>query len=313
MTPTVSINLCCYNSERYLRETLDSIVNQTYRDWELVIINDGSSDSTESIIVEYINEGYPILYYYQDNQGLGYSRNEALKRSRGDYIAFIDHDDIWLPDKLAKQVSFLGSNLEIDFLYSNFYMMDQVKGKKFFAHKKVQPSGFVFEHFLNRYPIGILTVLVRKSAFDKLDELFDVSLKLSEEYDLFMRILYTAQASYIDAPLAIYRIHSNMLSLRFMEKYPDEIGYVSDKLKKLDKNNANKYSKAFQDQKIQMEYIKAKNKMACGELIKARNHSMPYRTSSLKFCILHCATYLPPSFWFFLQPLWQKGLFRRLS
>lgn len=313
MPPTVSINLCCYNSEKYLRETLDSIIGQTYKDWELIIINDGSADSTESIINEYIKHGYPIVYHYQENRGLSYSRNEALKRSQGEYIAFIDHDDLWMPQKLEKQVSFLKDNSEIDFLYSNFYMLDQNKGKKSFAYKKLQPSGFVFEKFLYRYPVGILTALVRKSAFDKLEEFFDFRLKLSEEYDVFMRILYAGQASYIAAPLAVYRIHAKMSSLRFIERYPGEFEYVSDKLKNLDIKNSNKYEKAFQDQKIQLEYLRAKILMAQGDLIKARNHLAPHRMSNLKFFLLYCTSYLPTSLWFFLQPLWQKGLFRRVS
>ena len=313
MSPEVSVNLCCYNSERYLRETLDSIVTQTYKDWELVIINDGSSDSTESIIQEYIDRGYPVVYHHQKNRGLSFSRNEALKRSQGEYIAFIDHDDLWMPEKLEKQVSFFKSNPKIDFLYSNYYMMDQAKGKKSLAHKKLQPSGFVFEYFIYRYPIGILTALVRKTALDKLEELFDVSLKLTEEYDVFMRILYAAQAYYIATPLAVYRMHSNMTSLLFMERYPGEIEYVSDKLNNLGKNNSIKYAKAFQDQKIQLEYLRARIKMAQGELIKARNHLTPHKMSNFKFYFLYCATYLPASLWFFLQPLWQKGLFRRLS
>ena len=108
--PTVSINLCCYNGEKYLREALDSIINQTYKDWELVIINDGSKDSTESIIYEYIKQGYPIVYHYQENHGLGYSRNEALKRSHGEYVAFIDHDDVWMPEKLEKQIPLFYKN-----------------------------------------------------------------------------------------------------------------------------------------------------------------------------------------------------------
>ena len=120
MNPRVSINLCCYNSERYLRETLDSIVSQTYKDWELIIINDGSSDATESIVSEFIKRGHPIVYHYQANKGLALSRNEALKRSRGEYIAFIDHDDLWMPEKLEKQILALESNPEIDFFYGNF-------------------------------------------------------------------------------------------------------------------------------------------------------------------------------------------------
>ena len=313
MKPTVSINLCVFNGENYLREALGSIVSQTYKDWELVVINDGSSDSTEAIVYEFINRGYPIVYRYQENKGLGYSRNEALKRSQGEYIAFIDHDDLWMPEKLEKQVSFFKSNSEIDFLYSNFYKMDHDKSKKSFAHKKLQPSGFVFEHFLYRYPVGLLTALVRKSAFDKLEDLFDVSLKLTEEYDIFMRILYTAQASYIATPLAVYRIHSNMSSLRLIERYPDEIEYVSDKLKNLDKHNSNKYAKAFQDQKIQLEYLKAKIEMAQGNFKKARNHLIPYKFFSHKFFIVYCVSHFPPSLWFFLRPIWKKGRFLSIS
>lgn len=312
MKPRVSINLCCYNSEKYLRETLDSIVSQTYEDWELVIINDGSSDSTESIVSEYIERGHPIVYHYQKNKGLAFSRNEALKRSQGEYIAFIDHDDLWMPEKLSKQVSFFESNPEVDFLYSNSFIMDPVKSKKYLAYRKLQPSGYVFERFLCRYPVGILTVLVRRTAFEKLYELFDSNLKLSEEYDVFMRILYNAKAAYMAEPLAIYRVHSNMSSLRFKEKYPDEIEYVSEKLKRMIGTNLRKYESSFKKHKIQLEYLKAKIKMAQGDLVGAHRHLVPYKLFSCKFFILYCISYLPRALWFFLQPIWQKGTFRKL-
>lgn len=310
--PKVSINLCVYNGENYLREALESIVAQTYKDWELVIINDGSTDSTESIIKEYINKGYPIIYHYQKNHGLGYSRNEAFKRSQGEFIAFIDHDDLWLPEKLSKQVLTFENNPEVGFLYSNFFMMDQEKGKKYLAYRKLQPSGFVFEHFLHRYSVGILTVLIRKKVFDKLNEFFDCKLKLTEEYDVFMRILFYAVALYMPEPLADYRIHSNMSSLRCMTNYPDEMEYVAEKLKMLDKNGPLKYAKAFKEHKVQLEYFKAKIKMAQGDLKKARSHLASYKLSNYKFFILYCASYLPSSLWLFMHPLWEKDLFRRL-
>ena len=105
MKPLVSINLCCFNSERYLRETLESIAGQTFSNWELVAVNDGSTDSTESILHEFRTKGYPVLYYYQENRGIAHSRNKAIELSRGDYIAFIDHDDIWFPDILSNQLA----------------------------------------------------------------------------------------------------------------------------------------------------------------------------------------------------------------
>ena len=313
MPPTVSINLCCYNSEKYLRETLDSIINQSYRDWELVIINDGSKDSTELIIKEYIDKGYPIVYHYQENHGLGYSRNEALKRSRGEFIAFIDHDDIWVPEKLEKQMLVFHSNSEVDFVYSNYFLFDQFKNKRRLADKKLQPSGFVFEHLLHQYSVGILTVLVRRSSFNKLSESFDSKLKLSEDYDVFMRILYYSKALYINEPLAVYRIHSNMSSICSMEKYPDEIACVAEKLKMLDKDVSIRYEKAFKDHEIQLDYLRAKIKIAQGELKKARSYLVPYKLYNTKFFVLFYVTYIPSSLWLFMSPLWENNLFRRLT
>ena len=310
--PKVSINLCCYNSEKNLRETLESIVKQTYKDWELIIINDGSSDSTESIIYEYVNQGFPITYHCQENKGLGYSRNEALSRSQGEYIAFIDHDDIWVAGKLNRQVQFLDQNPEVDFLYSNFFMLDEGKNKQYLAFTNPQPSGFVFEQFLYRYTVGVLTVLIRKKAFSKLNGLFDEKLRLAEEYDVFMRILHDAKAYYMSEPLAVYRIHPNMASLRFIENYPVEIVYVSEKLKQLDQNNPQKYAKAFKDQQIQLEYMKAKTKMAQGDFKEARTYLTRNKLFSPNHFFLYCATYLPLSLWFLLRPLWEKGTFRQL-
>src|ERR671930_69372 len=104
MPHKVSINLCCYNGEKYLEETLQSIFHQTYKDWELVVVDDGSIDTTERIIKSHMAAGKLIMYHYQENAGLGSARNKALQLSRGSYIALIDQDDIWLPEKLEKQV-----------------------------------------------------------------------------------------------------------------------------------------------------------------------------------------------------------------
>ncbi len=210
MAPIVSINLCCYNSEEFLEETLQSIFAQTYKDWELIIINDGSTDSTESIIKEYISQGYPIVYHWQENHGLGYFRNEALKRSRGQYIAFIDHDDLWLPGKLEKQLRYLHTHPEYGFLYSNAYVMQDGNRRLVYSMRATMPQGSVFRTFLTRYPVNLQTVVIRKILLDGLDYWFDENLDLSEEYDFFLRLLYKTLAGYHKEPLAVYRLHSNM-------------------------------------------------------------------------------------------------------
>lgn len=305
MNPKVSINLCCYNSEPFLRDTLESIINQTYEDWELVIINDGSTDSTEAIVKEYIEKGYPIVYHYQKNHGLGYSRNEALKRSSGEFIAFIDHDDMWLPYKLEKQVAIFKHHEDIDFIYSNYFILDKKKRK---AHIGNQPCGFVFEQFLHQYPVGIMTVLLRKKVLNKMTEYFDVKLNLCEEYDFFMRVLINSKAYYIDDVLAVYRIHPNMLSLRFRENYVNEWDYVSAKLKKL---GININAKSFEAHEIEMSYLKARIKMSQGDLKEAIGYLKQYKFHNHKFLILYLAAHLPKTLWFLLEPLWRSDIFFR--
>ena len=166
MRPTVSINLCCYNSKKYLRETLDSIVRQTYKDWELIIVNDGSFDSTESIIQEYIEQGYPLVYRYQENRGLSYSRNKALELSQGDYIALIDHDDLWLDDSLKKLVDGIESD-SYAVCYGGVQFIDK-HGKKIKNYIPKYHSGYIFDRLLKYIDIYVPAVIIRKSVIDSL-------------------------------------------------------------------------------------------------------------------------------------------------
>src|SRR5579859_5211877 len=123
MSPFVSVNLCCYNGELYVRHALDSIVGQTYPSWELVLIDDGSTDRTGDIVQEYVERGFPIRYYWQPNKGLAPSRNRAVELSAGEYIAFIDQDDTWKPNKLSLQMNVFASNLEARLVYSDCFLV----------------------------------------------------------------------------------------------------------------------------------------------------------------------------------------------
>ena len=114
-----SVLVCCYNSEKYISETIDSIINQTYKHWEIVIVNDGSTDSTENIIFNYINQNIPITYYKQVNQGLAAARNKGLELARGEWIAIIDHDDICLPNRLEIQARHIQTNRNAKLFFAN--------------------------------------------------------------------------------------------------------------------------------------------------------------------------------------------------
>ena len=295
MLPTVSINLCCYNSEKYLSDTLESVVKQTSRDWELVIINDGSTDSTEAIIKGYIDLGLPIIYHYQQNRGLGYSRNEAFKRSSGKYIAFIDHDDIWMPEKLEKQLAVFEKDAEVDFVYANYYVVrDKRRVIKF---RSEQPSGYVFEKFLFNYPVHISTAIIRRKAFDKLNDLFNPNLHLTEEYDLFMRILYTAKAGYISRPLATYRYHPDMASATKEVRLIKETISVIETFKLLDpdfsKKHAHILDKVTCRNNFALSFKLAKNELSNGNSYAARDIIRPYRFLNAKSLLFYILTLFP--------------------
>ena len=307
MPPKVSINLCCYNSEQFLAETLQSIEDQTFRNWELIVINDGSSDSTESMIMEFKSRGFPVVYQYQENKGLGYSRNRALEFSQGDYIAFIDHDDVWLPEKLKKQVEIFEQRRDIDFIYTNYYVLKE--GQRRLAFKSAKPDGDVCERFLRQYPVSVLTAAVRMSAIKGLGEYFDISLKLCEEYDLFMRLLFHSKAAYIEEPLAVYRIHPERASIKFIDGWPREMEDIITKYKKILENFEEKYAATLRYVYGKIGYYRARAEMAKQKPKKARAHLRPYLGIDFRFAFLYLITFLPPSVWHRAISIRSKGYF----
>lgn len=282
MAPLVSINLCCYNSEKYLRETLQSIINQTYTDWELVIINDGSSDSTESIIFEFKNQGYPITYHYQENMGIGASRNEALKLSHGKYIAFIDHDDIWMPEKLEKQIP-LFTDPVVGLVFSdaiNFYE----NGNCLVLYNTFPYwEGNCFSQLLSHYFLSMPTVVIRRACLRDQDEWFDPRFNMIEEADLFRRISYRWKLRAINEPLAKYRIHkSGITNTRGGYLLADETFLMLLKYEEIFKDFKNRYSKEIGILKIKVSLSKANYLILKNDCIKARQCLYPYMFCSVK-------------------------------
>ena len=106
----ISVIICCFNCQEYIKETIESVIGQTYNHWEIVAINDGSTDGTENIILDYRQRGIPITYYKQKNEGFASARNKAIELARGEWIAIIDHDDLCLPDRLAIQATHIKEN-----------------------------------------------------------------------------------------------------------------------------------------------------------------------------------------------------------
>ncbi|MDD5240756.1 MAG: glycosyltransferase [Sulfuricella sp.] len=299
--PLVSVIMNCLNCERYLHEAIDSVYAQTYSNWEIVFYDNASSDSSAGIAQCHDSR----LRYVRGDATipLGAARNEAISRAQGDLVAFLDCDDRWLPDKLERQVALFAKHPDVDFAYGNFFFTRPGNDRMHLGFRRKQPQGHVFGKFLIYFPVNLQTVMIRKSVLDKLPELFDANLNLAEDYDLFLRLLYTARAAYMDQPLAVYRMHSGMSSIRYAEKYPDELVYCIEKLKVLYPELEQDYRKelAYLDAKI--AYWRAKSAILQGRSSVARTLLKPHKKKGLTFLGLYYAAYLPSGLWVKLQEL----------
>jgi glycosyltransferase involved in cell wall biosynthesis len=213
MCPAVSINLCCFNSEKYLEETLQSVFNQACKDWELVIVNDGSTDTTETIIKKHISDGWPIVYHAQVNAGLAKARNKAIELSSGKYIAFLDHDDLWLPEKLLLQIQLLETRPDIAVVYGNASVIDghgNIIAERYDNNFKSR-DGDIFEGLLIEGDfVNWQTVVIRRSVLDDVGGFR--SYRITEDYDILLRCALNRTCFGMDRILAQYRRHDRNYS-----------------------------------------------------------------------------------------------------
>jgi len=202
--PKVSVNIPVFNDEKYIGRTLESVLVQTFKDIEIIVVDDGSIDRTAEIVRGF--KDVRIKYYYQGNAGIGAARNAAISKSTGEYIAFLDHDDLWLSEKLEKQMALFEKKPAPGLVFSDAMLFNE-KGDLYnmYAGRK-PPRGMVFRDLLVDYFISIATVVVRRDVLEDIG-LFPPHMMMAEEYDLFLRIAYKYPFDYVDEPLAKYRVH----------------------------------------------------------------------------------------------------------
>ena len=213
--PKVSIIIPVYNAEKFLSETIESVIAQTYTDWEIIAVDDGSTDRSREILRKY-EQRLPlkIRVITQKNSGVSIARNNAIAIAKGEYIAFLDHDDLWLPDKLEKQVELLDSNKELGLVYSDSYVIGEkgnlTRRKTLFESVKPFRGNAFNELFYDNF-IPLLTAIIRKEVLNKVG-MFDPKYKIAEEYDLFLKIAEYYPVDFVEQPLAKYRIHDKSVS-----------------------------------------------------------------------------------------------------
>lgn len=228
-SPLVSIIMNCYNGEKYLKEAVDSVIAQTYKNWEIIFFDNASTDRSKDIIKSYKNDKIK-LFSSKTNTTLGNARNKAISKCSGIFIAFLDVDDLWLPKKLEKQIP-LFENSKVGVVICDTFFFENDKNVKQLYKFKKPPTGNVFSDLLMNSFISLETVIIRKKCLKKLDHFFDERFSMIEEYDFFLRILLNWELNYVDEVLAKWRIHSSSWTWKKADLFPLEREMMIDKFK----------------------------------------------------------------------------------
>ncbi len=210
--PVVSVVIPAYNVAPYISETLDSIFAQTFARYEVIVVNDGSPDTKEleQALEPYLNR---LIYLKQENRGAGAARNAGLRQARGEFVAFLDADDLWLPDYLSEQIKFIREG-EYDFVYADALLFGQspLAGRTFM---QIAPSNgeVTFESLVNGQCNVITSGVVARTQLILEVGMFDEQLRNSQDFELWVRLVRKgARASYQRKVLLRYRYHENSLS-----------------------------------------------------------------------------------------------------
>lgn len=211
MTPSVSVIIPSFNRASVLPRALDSVLAQTHEATEIIVVDDGSSDGT-SALVERDYPGAKLLT--QGNQGVSSARNAGASVSTGEWLAFLDSDDEWLPEKLSHQLACARDNPHISLIHSDeIWIRRGVRVNQMRKHRK--SGGQIFEYCLPRCVISPSAVMMSKALFDRLGG-FDEDLPACEDYDLWLRVSHQYEVAYIEHPLIRkYGGHEDQLSVKY--------------------------------------------------------------------------------------------------
>jgi len=228
LSPKVSVIIPTYNRNKLVLDAIDSVLEQTFQDFEIIIVDDGSSDDTQKHIERYQQKDKRIKYIFQENQGVSIARNTGLEASQGQYIAFLDSDDRFLIDKLERQVSTLDNHLDVGLIYGKILVENTIT-------KELGSWGYAFSGSLGIAEMHqkiykrhlffyIGTTLIRKEAMGSIK--FDSRMKTGEDFLFYLLLSKKAKFYGIDEPLSLVRReHESIIQKQKSKKFDEAIAY----------------------------------------------------------------------------------------
>ncbi len=207
----------CYNGENYLKDAIQSIINQNYKNWELIFWDNNSKDNSAKIFKSFKDKR--LRYFFKKKKvSLYASRNLALKKTKGEFIAFLDVDDLWHPNKLSLQVKKF-KDLKVGLVYGKFLKINNLSlfRRKQLITKDKLPEGYITENLLKFYPVGLLTIMLRKK-FLKGPKVFKTKYNYLGDLDFVLRFSLRYKFAAVQKIVGIYRQHENQMQKKFYEE-----------------------------------------------------------------------------------------------
>ena len=209
----VSVVIPSFNTERYIREAISSAVSQGHPDLEVIVVDDGSTDATADIAESF---GPPVRVFRQTNQGSGTARNRAIAESRGDFIAFLDADDVWLPGKLDAQLAVLASDPDLGGVYTAWHVWEPAADGRYVAPPEdsagaceidAHQSGWLYHHLLLDSVIFTSSLILRRRVVEAVGN-FRPDLRRGQDYDYWLRLSRVTRVAKLARRFVLYRMHN---------------------------------------------------------------------------------------------------------
>lgn len=315
--PRVSIIMNCLDGERYLPAALAGVQSQTFTDYEIIFFDNASRDASADIAQAF----GPALRYFRaaETVPLGQARNLAIAHARGEYIAFLDCDDIWRPAKLEKQVALLDASPGVGLVCTDTEISDGERGISRLFAQAAPGRGEVFDDLMRRQWISMSSAMVRKSALDSIAtsgedgiKWFDESLNVCEEADVFYRIAHDWACDYVDEVLTVWRVHGANTTFRKFGQFADETLRILAKHRKLYPGYDRDHAETVSLLASRAAFQRAVAHWRDGESRLARQTIAPHIYKSPKYRLFWWATWLPGGMFdtvasiYFSLPAWLR-------
>ena len=291
--PKLSVIMNCYNGERFVKEAIDSVYAQTFKDWEIIFWDNASTDRTGEIAHQYDEK---LRYFRADKTVLlGSARNLAMAQATGEWIAFVDYDDVCFPNRFERQMTAIGDG---DYVLCSAGVRDVTEdGRMIRDIMPLSRTGDIFDAQLKQFDLYLQTTMIRTETMRKYRVKINEACHTLEDYNLFMKMLTKGRACIVPEILSTCRIVSNSLAERALERYAIERFLTLDELKAENSGIEIRHADAFNEATARGHYYHAKFLMKTGDYTAARREMRRTVSVAPIYTMLYLISLWPGLWW----------------